>query len=268
MHMWRFVALRSFPTLLKKLPGQNCYVSQHRGSGTDYGLWTSPDSPLELCGKRPVSPMKSFLLPPREKVALFWGGEEEPPRAVPFSIVGLRNCDLLALQYLDKVFLRGVCEDPFYRARREAGFLVSVDCLPPQDGCFCTAVGGYPYPKEGYDLNLSPLEDGFVVHIGSENGVELASRLREVLIDLPVGAEDAVNRNRASIVEHIHSLTEGLPDAFEFSRRLDGTEEHLDWEPWAGKCVECGACTAICPTCHCYYLIDALSKKPESDIEI
>jgi sulfhydrogenase subunit beta (sulfur reductase) len=268
VNTWRFVAERSIPTLLKKLPGENCYVSQPRGSGTDYGSWTVSDSPLELRGKRPTSPLKSFFLPARERVALFWGNEEEPFTTEPFSIVGLRNCDLLALQYLDRVFLEGVCEDPFYRARRETAFLISVDCLPPQDGCFCMAVGGHPYPKEGYDLNLSPVEGGYVVHIGSERGVELASRLNELLVEAPEGAVGAVKRNRASVVEHIQSLTEGLPDAREFSNRLDGTEEHLDWEPWAGKCVECGACTAACPTCHCYYLIDTLSKKPESDTEI
>ena len=266
--MWRYVGERSLPALLKTLPGHNCFVSQPRGNGVDYGRWTEPDSPLDLRGKRPTSPLRSFFLPVREHVALFWGAEEEPFAVTPFSVVGLRNCDLLALQYLDKVFLRGVYEDPFYKARREAAFLVSVDCLPPKDGCFCTAVGGCPYPKEGYDLNLSPVEDGYVVHIGSASGVELASRLNGLLMELPNGAEGAVKRNRASVVEHLHSLTEGLPNASEFSNHLAGTEEHQAWEPWAGKCVECGACTAVCPTCHCYYLIDTLSKKPESDTEV
>ena len=78
MNMWRFVAESSLPTLFKELPGPRCYVTQPCAGGTDYRTWTATDSPVALRGKRPTSPVKSFFLPPRENVALYWGGEEEP----------------------------------------------------------------------------------------------------------------------------------------------------------------------------------------------
>lgn len=240
------------------LPGDCCFVSVEKPSGTDYV--ESRASPPALRSARPTSPVKQFFLPPREHIAAYWGARDLPEIA-PFSLVGLRNCDLLSLRYLDHVFLGGICEDPFYRTRRAAAFLVSMDCLPPQKTCFCTAVGGQPFPDGGFDINLSPTRDGYVAVAGSEAGetVLAASAFLEDAAEPHLAEAEA---GRASMVEALASAV-GSVDPDVAARRLAGTEVNSAWEPWAGKCVECGACTAVCPTCHCYYIIDTPDIDPQ-----
>ncbi|MBN1425346.1 4Fe-4S dicluster domain-containing protein [Candidatus Fermentibacteria bacterium] len=240
------------------LPGDHCFVSVETKSGTDYAEY--PTSSTALRFHRPTSPIKQFFLPPREHIAAYWGAQGLP-EIVPFSLVGLRNCDLLSLRYLDHVFLGGICEDPFYRARRAAAFLVSVDCLPPQKTCFCTAVGGRPYPEGGFDINLSPVDDGYVAVAGSDAGESLLAGL-PFLEDAGDHLLGQVEAARSSMVEALAPAA-GSVDPDRAARTLAGTEVNRAWEPWAGKCVECGACTAVCPTCHCYYIIDTPGIDPE-----
>lgn len=246
----------SLGRLLAELPGKACYITQDKPAGSDYGSWEGLDTPTSLRGKRPTSPIKAFLIPPRERVASYWTEEEAPFQPQQFSLVGLRNCDLLALKYLDQVFLGGVCEDPFYKARREAAFLVSVDCLAPQDTCFCTRVGGRPYATAGFDINLVPMNSGFVVEAGSADGEEVLARLSNWLHAVGDEILEEMNQQRERMVQSLERSTGDLPDAETFVTKLSGKEGHVSWEAWAAKCVECGACTSVCPTCHCYYLLD------------
>lgn len=238
--------------LLSALPGRT-FVTTPQSSGTDYRPLSAGLVP-SLRGARPVSSVKPFFLPSRERVALYWS-DSSPVQGDPFSVVGLRACDLLGLAYLDKVFLGGVCEDPFFGARRRAAFLVSVDCAPPQDACFCTWLGFTPFAQQGFDLNLSPIDGGFLVTSGSEAGDRVLAALEHLLPEPTDAQQREAEQARVRMVEALRAPDPSFSQAL---RRLAGTEVHPSWEPWAGKCVECGACTAVCPTCHCYYLVDGL----------
>ncbi|MCU0613008.1 MAG: 4Fe-4S dicluster domain-containing protein [Candidatus Eisenbacteria bacterium] len=261
----RFLREDDLSALISALPGTRCYQPIEKPTGTDYG--TPSSSPPSLRGKRPTSPTKPFFLPSRERVAAFWGSRDLP-EIEPFSLVGLRNCDLLSIRYLDHVFLGGVCEDPFYKAHRAAAFLVSVDCSPPQESCFCTAVGGVPYADGGYDLNLTPVAEGYLVVAGTGAGESVllatAALLTEAKAELLAEGEEL----RARMVESLSTAARSTPDPQVVAERLGGSEAHASWEPWAGKCVECGACTAVCPTCHCYYIIDSNDAAPGSYTKI
>jgi len=255
----RFLREEGLTDLIGALPGGPCYVSVEKPSGTDYV--SSRTIPPVLRAHRPTTSLKPFLLPVREQVAAYWGAHDVP-EAEPFSVVGLRNCDLLSLRYLDQVFLGGVCEDPFYRARRSAAFLVSVDCTPPQASCFCTAVGGQPFADEGFDLNLTPVKDGYVVVAGTDAGDAVLERLSPQLGELSDVLVHEAQELRSCMVDALTADSASSRDLTTMAERLAGTEVHSAWEPWAGKCVECGACTAVCPTCHCYYLIDSQKRDP------
>jgi formate hydrogenlyase subunit 6/NADH:ubiquinone oxidoreductase subunit I len=111
------------------------------------------------------------------------------------------------------------------------------------------------------------VEGGYVVHTGSEHGVDVLVRVDERLSEVKHDVSLTIEAQRKTAVDHIASQTEKLPDAREFAQRLAGTEGDSRWEPWAGKCVECGACTAVCPTCHCCYLMDTVSNKGETGTE-
>lgn len=255
----RFLREESLADLIAALPNGRCFLPAEKPSGTDYidSRVTAP----ALRAKRPTTSLKPFLLPAREQVAAYWGAHDLP-EVEPFSVVGLRNCDLVSLRYLDLVFLGGVCEDPFYRARRAAAFLVSVDCSPPQPTCFCTTVGGQPFVEGGSDLNLTPVPEGYVVRAGSDAGEALLARIGARLEPVTESVTEEAQRLQTRMVESLSAEGGSAQELAALAERLAGSEVHRAWEPWAGKCVECGACTAACPTCHCYYLIDT-SRRDE-----
>jgi ferredoxin len=72
------------------------------------------------------------------------------------------------------------------------------------------------------------------------------------------------DEGRKEVVEKIASHTKeaGLAGADEKSLReafLKGYDSDI-WEKYAEKCVECGACNFVCPTCHCFALLDVEEK--------
>jgi formate hydrogenlyase subunit 6/NADH:ubiquinone oxidoreductase subunit I len=195
--------------------------------------------------RRPAVSSRSFLYPAKERVAVYpardvpWEPEVGPEK--PPVLVGARGCELRALSLLDWVFLEGDFVDPFYKARREALLVVASDCVAFAPSCFCTLLGEKPYPTGGYDLNLSPIEGGYVVEAGSPRGEKAAS---EYLGSAPEAtAEQLEERDRIRMSELVAQVIEAK-----------------GWNPTMAKCVECGACTNICPTCYCFYLYDQQSE--------
>src|SRR5690606_880452 len=96
--------------------------------------------------------------------------EEPPPR---YAFLGVRACELAAIAVQDRVFLAGPYQDPIYRARREAVFLIAVNCTQAASTCFCTSMGTGPRCDAGFDLALTELADGFVVEAGSGAGEDV-----------------------------------------------------------------------------------------------
>lgn len=176
--------------------------------------------------------------------------DEPPPRR---ALIGVRSCDLAAIRVQDRVLAQRwgnrPARDVDYCAARDATFIVAVACGTPADTCFCTSMGTGPAPGEGYDLALTEILDQgdheFVVQVGSERGAR-------VLADVPSRVGEKVDEQRAQQVVDAAAAaidrrlgTEGLPAL------LDDEVEHPQWEDVAQRCLACGNCTAVCPTCFC-----------------
>jgi ferredoxin len=246
---------------LESLGAGEVYAAVRRTDKAEFAnLRKARGAALALRDKRPSAGTRSFLQPARERVAVYTaeGPTEEgsTPAAEPRVIVGLRACDLKAIAYLDKVFLEGDFRDPFYAARRKADFLVSADCAAVHEACFCAALGGRPYAESGFDLNLTPLASGYVVEAGSDRGraaVEKGGGLLCPASEKQLGEREALRRSAAEAVEKQggglkvpENIQQILLEAQKSGRGLES----------AGQCVECAACTFICPTCYCFYLYD------------
>jgi len=171
-------------------------------------------------------------------------------------IAGLRACDLQALSYLDAVLLGSEPEDPFYKAARSATLLISVDCVQPDERCFCVLVGGSPYPKSGFDVNLSPVGGGYVVEVGSEAGRQFVEGCSSLLEKVRQEHVDQQAEMRADAEKALQLLNGGFVPSAAPEEVLAGLEDSEEWDRFSADCVECGACTQICPTCHCFYLWD------------
>jgi ferredoxin len=115
-----------------------------------------------------------------------------------------------------------------------------------------------PHPADGFDLCLSPAADGFLVAGGSERGRRLLQRHGALLSAPPPGAEEERDARRAAVREAVDTRVDaaGVPraDALEGAVRR-GFDSGV-WDRHAATCVECGACNTVCPTCHCFFLMD------------
>jgi ferredoxin len=167
----------------------------------------------------------------------------------PLAIIGARPCELVALGILDRVLVDGAHPDPRYAARRVGAFVVAAECGSPAATCFCTSMDSGPGAESGFDLALTELNDDdghrFVVRIGSERGADMLARVpvtdptsRDLL------ARDRVLTSAAANIDR-RLETEGLPELL--ARNID----HPRWDEVAERCLACGNCTLVCPTCFC-----------------
>ncbi|HTP21804.1 MAG TPA: 4Fe-4S dicluster domain-containing protein [Solirubrobacteraceae bacterium] len=174
----------------------------------------------------------------------------EPPRTVPrYAFFGARSCELHAMGILDRVLLGGSHPDPADRARAQDVFVVAVQCGQAGGTCFCVSMNTGPAAERGFDLALTEILDHdrhyFTVEVGSDRG---AAVLGEVPHQPAAGHE----RVAASAV---HART-----ASQMGRELDTAGikellyrnyEHPRWDEVAERCLTCGNCTMVCPTCFC-----------------
>lgn len=202
---------------------------------------------------------KQFLFPPR--VELFalrrngkgWETISEEAESPKYAFIGVRACELNAIQIQDDIFMRPDFTDPIYRARRRRVFVIAVNCARPAATCFCASMGTGPRVKEGFDLSLTELDEVFVLTIGSEAA-------RRLLIGIPF--EDASGYVLTSVE---HQLTRAEQ---QMNRKLDTTDlpelilnnlDHPHWDEVAKRCLSCTNCTQVCPTCFCWDAIDEMS---------
>jgi NAD(P)H-flavin reductase len=169
------------------------------------------------------------------------------PDARPLAFLGVRACELAALDVQDRVLLRGPVADHDYDARRRSALIVSVECTTAATTCFCTSMGTGPEVRDGADLVLTETTAGFVVRTGSERGRDLLARLPvRPATDLERDeAAGGVAEARAAVSANAGVATTGLPG------RLGAALDHPRWAEVAERCLTCGNCTLVCPTCFC-----------------
>jgi ferredoxin len=197
---------------------------------------------------------KQFLFPPHVRL---WRArrdgdglevEEEPPDETPLAFLGVRSCDLHAIAIQDRVLIGGRFVDRDYAARREGAFVVAANCFEPAGTCFCVSMGTGPKAESGYDLALTEILDGehrLLVEVGSERGAEVLGELpsRPAETADVEAAEHAVAGAASRMGRRLETV--GLPDL------LADNLEHPRWDEVADRCLTCGNCVLVCPTCFC-----------------
>ncbi len=201
--------------------------------------------------------LKQFQLPPALTIWRAHAGpdgeltelDETPAQTPRYAFLGVRSCDLHAMGILDRVLLGTPQPDPADRARTADAFVVAVQCGHAGGTCFCVSMQTGPVARAGFDLALTEIiEPGrhyFAVEVGTQRGAE-------VLAELPSTPASASERDAA---EAIHAGT-----ARQMGRTLDVEDlkgllyrnlEHPRWDEVADRCLTCGNCTMVCPTCFC-----------------
>jgi ferredoxin len=171
----------------------------------------------------------------------------EPGRVVLF---GVRPCDARGIRFLDGVFGGEVNRDTFYASRRESLLVVSMGCPHPRATCFCTTTGGGPFSTEGSDLLMAEHGDEYIVFAVTERGARAVSRF---------GLAPAEERAVKAVVKNTDLCVAEMQPRVDLSAlkgSLDASFDETAWNTLTEKCLGCGVCTYLCPTCHCFDIVD------------
>jgi sulfhydrogenase subunit beta (sulfur reductase) len=212
---------------------------------------------------RTIEPIKAFFFPPKERVAYYFGALESIEKEEKVAVFGVKNCDLFAMKIQDFVFMEGTCKDPFYEKRRKNTLLVSSDCLGFKEVCFCAALDIMPYAQDGFDLNMSPLNAGFLVDVGSSKGREVVERAPSCFLPATDSQIAARQKKRDVFLKKLreHLAFHNIPGKESIPEVVRKGHDSEIWKERVSTCVECGGCNLICDTCHCFLLADEKSAQ-------
>lgn len=199
-----------------------------------------------------ASAPKASLLPPTRPLSRVTraGGRlrilpaEAPTR--PEALIGARSCDLAALDRLRRILPQG--------SRPERPFVVAVACSEPAETCFCASLGTGPAPSRGFDVALTELADDvgepwYVAAAGSPDGQALLEA-----VGRPASEADRAAADQE--LDRAERRFERRFDPSDLPRLLLERPEHRAWGEVADRCLACGNCTAVCPTCFCFDVED------------
>ena len=199
---------------------------------------------------------KTYFLPYRETLSTFsfedgdWS-QEIRYHSEPRVLLGLHACDVNALLKLDKVLARELFPSPYYITRRKNTLVIGIDHEPCEGG-FCHSLGA-DTATHGFDLFLTDLGDRWFVAVDSDRGYSLLGR---------VGVKDVTERDTQDYMAERKRITQGLQHHVglqNLENLLDLTFESNVWNKWGRKCLSCGSCAMVCPTCYCYGVTERVS---------
>jgi ferredoxin len=219
-------------------------------------------SALRLDYDTTLLPPKKLFFPPEEQMMRFRVADNEvvddEVYAAPRVIFGLHPCDINGLLLMDNVFLRDY-EDPYYRARRESTLVVGVSCTP-SESCFCNA-WGTDEVHWGFDIFLTDLGERYFVSVQSVKGAELLDRHVETR---PISDADTADFQTVT-----RSFKNAFPEELDTAQLpllLDAKFNSRIWDELGERCLSCGACSMVCPTCYCFDVVDRLSPDQRTGI--
>jgi ferredoxin len=200
---------------------------------------------------------KEILFPRCETLFTYTKGEGEikleEPKVKDEEIVlfGVPPCEAKGFTLIDTAFSSGEFQDIYFSRRRENTIIIGISCQSPRTTCFCTSVGSSPFGRAGVDFLLHDLGEKYLLEIVSMKG--------ETLLDLYKQYENATETD----IKMVQRIEKKINESMKTRLALQGIEEKLDnmfedplWKNIYEKCVGCGVCTYLCPTCYCFDMFD------------
>ncbi|ABL66171.1 4Fe-4S dicluster domain-containing protein [Chlorobium phaeobacteroides] len=200
-----------------------------------------------------TSSAKHFFLPFSEELSRFSFNKTDWEQHItyesdPVVLIGLRPCDISALNILDDVLLKGHYPSPYYLAKRKNTFVIGMDHLPLPD-CFCKSLAHHTV-STGFNLFCSDIGEKYYLSINSSKAF---TYLQEFQTDDPSYEDNCLLTERRNLISNSFKTE---IDVTSLPSILDIEFDSAVWEKWGAKCLNCGTCAMVCPTCYCYSLIE------------
>jgi ferredoxin len=212
----------------------------------------------------PRRSLKEFFLPPTEVLLHYRQTkdgveiQEVATEASPQVILAATPCDAAALEVVDKV-MNWDYRDELWFGRRKATTIVSFLCTVMDSTCFCSAVGLAPDSFRGSDLLLVPVEGGYLAHVITPKGEALLQG--HAGAEIGAAAEATAEAAQSGARQKVETNLPAIPA--KFSDWLAKNFDHPAWKTIALRCHGCGACASVCPTCHCFDIVDEHDSSSE-----
>ncbi|MBU0497115.1 MAG: 4Fe-4S dicluster domain-containing protein [Candidatus Thermoplasmatota archaeon] len=244
------------PKFIKEMIGKNrVYAPVENDNVTLFKEINTPSN-INLDFINSKIPPKSLLFQQTETLFKFIPGTKgkiDPPDLDDKKTVifGIRPCDAKSFAILDHAFT-GDFNDPYFINHRKNTTLVGMSCTKPGINCFCTSFNDSPAQSKYLDILLTDIGDKYYVEVTNEKGKQLAKDLKKHMQPAKESDTEKKKEIEKKAIKQItrNQKTEGITE------KLDKIFENPFWKEVANKCVSCGTCTYLCPTCHCFDIQD------------
>ncbi|OAN51484.1 4Fe-4S dicluster domain-containing protein [Magnetospirillum moscoviense] len=206
---------------------------------------------------------KRVLYPPRQKLfsaKRTASGFTIDPMAqpdAPLALIGVRACEMAAINVQAKVFGDKDFADPGYQGRLKGALIVAVECTRAGDTCFCDSMGTGPEVGTGYDIKLVEMVGKAGVTYVATAATDKGAKLLKAAKGKPAAEADLAAAAKA--VKAAAKQSRKMETAT--SAKLKDVPEHARWDQVAARCMTCGNCTMVCPTCFCTTVEDVTDLK-------
>ena len=200
-------------------------------------------------------PPGKFFFPQREELLRFDSEGEylSQTNNAPFILLGVHPYDVVAIHQLDAAFMSSTT-DTHYLKRRQNSTIIACDVQNPSKSTFAGYMGTATV-KEGYDILLTKIADGYVVDAATEKGEALLTLINGEVAN--AGEDDLKHREDVWAHNQTAMKQQELKVAPEnWQALLEASYHDSVWEEQAEKCFSCGACNLVCGTCTCFDIRD------------
>jgi formate hydrogenlyase subunit 6/NADH:ubiquinone oxidoreductase subunit I len=245
----KYLSKENLKNWLKKIiaDGKHLYAPVGKGDKTDFKPVDSVDE-ISTEHIQTTQSAKAMAFPRTEKLFSYKKEngditlQDYNPDKLPETVIfGLHPCDAAGFRPLGSIFNWDTPDKP-YNERRKRTTLIAVSCTKSDEYCFCTSVNGSPGNTEGSDILLTSVKEGYLVEISTEKGKELVEKYHSFFTAAP----DNINKEEYLVQIPVRFGIE------EISQKLAGMFESDVWKAQSERCLGCGACAFVCPTCACF----------------
>ena len=200
-----------------------------------------PQNEVILTFKDTLKPSLTEQLPAENKRIVLW----------------CRPCDARALSPLDDNFDDALLPDPYYLRRRKSTTIIGLGCEKPFPFCFCGSVGGNPFSTDNLDVMMTRIKDGYIFEPLTKRGKDLEAQLASLFSEITVEQKDFLLEIQG---KSRTLLPRTAPNPEMVHANLGKLFDSPLWKKWGDKCIGCGICTLLCPTCWCFDITDVETR--------